>query len=287
MSAVARQRHRFEYAGFLAIASVARALPLELASRWSGACWRLFAPRLRRHRRALANLALAFPEKSQAEIERIALGMWDNLGRTFAEFFQIDRIVESDRIQMETPELFEALRSSAGVVCCLHMGNWEIVSQAGVRLGWRPAGVYQRITNPFVDRFVNAVRAPLYPGGLMEKSSRAARALLRHARNGGCVAIMGDQRTGGGVSTNFFGRMASSTIFPALIARSAGAPLYVFGAKRLAGARFSVRLAKIIVPRTADRNDDVAKATERLQSAFETMIREAPDQWMWSHRRWD
>jgi Kdo2-lipid IVA lauroyltransferase/acyltransferase len=288
MKSVKRLRNRFEYFAFLALAAAMRALPLEIASRWSGAVWRLVAPRFHRHRRALNNLALAFPEKTPAEIEQIALGMWDNLGRTFAEFFQIDRIVNSDRIQIESQELFETLRGDGGngVACGLHMGNREILSQAGIRIGWRPAGVYQKITNPFVDRYVNAVRTPFYPGGLMEKSPRTAVALLRYAREGGCVAVLADQREERGIRVPFFGKPAPSNPFPALIARSVNAPLYVFRAKRLIGVRFSVLIAEVTVPRTADRDADVAAATCNLQSTIEFMIRDAPDQWMWVHRRW-
>lgn len=289
MSLVKRLRHRIEYVGFLAAAGVIRALPLELASRWSGAGWRLVAPRLRRHQRALYNLTLAFPEKTPAEIQQIALGMWDNLGRNFAEFFHLDQIVNSDRIQMESSESVAALRERCGgvVACSLHMGNWELASQAGAPIGWRPAGVYQKITNPFVDRYVNAIRAPLYPGGLMQKSPQTARSLLRYAREGGCTSLLADQRESRGIAAPFFGRSAASTTFPALVARSVNAPLYAFRVKRLNGVRFSIRMTQVTVPRTADREADIAAATAGLQSTFELMIREAPDQWMWAHRRWD
>jgi Kdo2-lipid IVA lauroyltransferase/acyltransferase len=289
MPRLRRLRHRLEYIAFLAVVAAIRALPLELASRWSGASWRIVAPRLSRHRRALNHLALAFPEKSVAEIQEIALGMWDNLGRTFAEFFHIEEIVKSDRIQMEPPELFDALRAHTGgfVACSLHLGNWEIVSQAALRLGRPPASVYQKITNPLVDRYVSAIRAPLYPGGLTEKSSRTARILLRYAREGGCVAFLADQREWRGIAAPFFGRPAPSTSFPALIARSLDTPLFVCRAKRLSGVRFSLRVEELAMPRTADRDADVAAATRAIQAAFESMIREAPDQWMWAHRRWD
>jgi Kdo2-lipid IVA lauroyltransferase/acyltransferase len=289
MSFTRRSRHRIEYIGFLVLATLIRALPLELASQWSGAGWRLFAPRFRRHQRALDNLALAFPEKSRLEIREIALGSWDNLGRTFAEFFHIEEIVNSDRIQYERPELFEALRARSGgaVACGVHMANWELVSQAAAHVGWRVAGVYQKITNPLVDRYVNAIRTPLYPGGLMEKSPATARTLLRYVREGGSAAFLADQRDGRGVAAAFFGRPASSTTFPALVARSTETPLYVCRAKRLRGVRFLLCFEQVTVPRTADREADVAATTRAVQSAFELMIREAPDQWMWAHRRWD
>jgi KDO2-lipid IV(A) lauroyltransferase len=41
------------------------------------------------------------------------------------------------------------------------------------------------------------------------------------------------------------------------------------------------------VPVTEDRDADVRVATENLQAKFEEFVREAPEQWMWAHRRWD
>ena len=64
----------------------------------------LVAPYDRRHQRALDNLAIAFPEKSLAEREAIALGMWENLGRVMAETMQIDRIIaDPERIDDRQP----------------------------------------------------------------------------------------------------------------------------------------------------------------------------------------
>ena len=69
------------------------ARPLEAASRETGIAWRMIAPRLHRHRRALDNLALAFPDMPLKERERLAGDMWENLGRTFAEGFFLKQIM--------------------------------------------------------------------------------------------------------------------------------------------------------------------------------------------------
>ncbi len=287
MSRIARARQYLEYAVFRSFAALIGALPLEVASRWSGAGWRLVAPHLRRHQRALDNLARALPETTAAERERIALAMWDNLGRTFAEFFHIDRIVADGRIAFEPFEKFEEITKTPFVVCTMHMGNWEIVSQAALRFGVPLAGVYQRLTNPYVDEWLYKVRAPLYPGGLFDKSPATARAMLKLARDGGFPAFVADLRESRGVVTPFFGHPARSNPFPALIARVTGLPLYAVRAMRLPGARFTVRVERIEVPQTDDRDADVLAATTALQAQYEEFIREAPEQWMWAHRKWD
>ncbi|MGB7914117.1 MAG: lipid A biosynthesis acyltransferase, partial [Rhodomicrobium sp.] len=87
-------RQRLEYGLVLAISLLVRAMPLKMATAFSARAWRFIAPKTRRHRRALKNLEKAMPEKTQAEREAIALGMWDNLGRVMAETFQLDRLLK-------------------------------------------------------------------------------------------------------------------------------------------------------------------------------------------------
>ena len=65
-------------------------------SDFSGALMRKVGPKLREHRIGRDNLKMAFPEKSDAEIEQILSGVWDNLGRLAIEFAHLDRIWDHD-----------------------------------------------------------------------------------------------------------------------------------------------------------------------------------------------
>src|SRR5215470_19099259 len=55
-----------------------------------GAVLRRVGPFLPEHRTGRINLAAAFPQKSAAEIEAILRGVWDNLGRSAAEYAHPD-----------------------------------------------------------------------------------------------------------------------------------------------------------------------------------------------------
>src|SRR5919197_1021102 len=67
-------------------------LPLDWASAIGGRLARAIGPRLGISKRARINLGRAFPELSEAEIERIIAGMWDNLGRVAAEYPHLSKI---------------------------------------------------------------------------------------------------------------------------------------------------------------------------------------------------
>ena len=280
--------HRLEYAGFRLLQAATLALPLEAASRGSGKAWRWIAPHLHRQQRVLDNLALAYPELPLEERKRIAADMWENLGRTFAEFFHLEEIVADGRIALEPLERFETIAHGGPfVVCGLHLGNWEIMSQAGKRFGVPLTGVYQRLSNPYVDAATAKLRAPQYEGGLLPKTPVTARTLLKKAREAGYPAFLADLRDDRGAEVPFFGRPALSNFFPALLARSTGLPLYACAVYRRPNVRFSIRIEPVHIPQTNDRQADAVAATAALQAQFEAFIREAPEQWMWGHRRWD
>lgn len=283
-----RSRYAIEYLGFRFVGLVFGALPVETASAFSGWMWRHIGPWNKRHARALGHLRLAFPEKTEAERERIVRAMWDNLGRVFAESFHLNEIAEGDRIVIEPREAMETLAQAgkATVFCAPHMANWELTIIGLVRPGLKPASIYQRIKNPFVDAFANRQRVPHYPGGLLPKDPATPRRLMRYARDGGTVAFLADLRDGKGLAVPFFGRPAPSTVFPAMVARAYSAPLYASYLVREKGVRFRFAMEEVPMTRTEDRDADIAAATAALQAAFERFIRKAPEQWMWAHRRW-
>ena len=249
--------------------------------------WRLIAPYLQRQERALRNLKLAYPELSEAERKRIAAAMWENLGRTFGESFHLKEIIAQKRIRFEPVEqLEEIVRGGPCVVCGLHLGNWELVAYASKLMGAPFTGVYQRLNNPLVDEETRKLRAFLYEGGLLPKTPVSARELMKAARSGGCPAFLADLRDDNGAAVPFFGAPALATVFPALLARKAGLPLYAGAAFREPKVRFVIRAQRVDVPRTDDDAADAVAGTAALQAQFEAFIRQAPEQWMWAHRKW-
>src|SRR5690606_39485366 len=94
------------------------------------------------------NLAIAFPEKSEAERLEIALAHWENLGRVMAETMQIDRVIrDPSRIEIENLALFGRYKDKLGpaIGVSLHMGNWELAIWPLVVAGANPAAVYRSV----------------------------------------------------------------------------------------------------------------------------------------------
>src|SRR5215510_14570 len=76
---------------FIGILRAVRLIDRRKLARFTGGLLRRIGPKLPEHRIGRANLVAAFPEKSAEEIEKILVGVWNNLGRVAAEFAHIDR----------------------------------------------------------------------------------------------------------------------------------------------------------------------------------------------------
>ena len=172
------------------------------------------------------------------------------------------------------------------MLCGLHLGNWELVAYTSRLMGADFTGVYQRLSNPLVDEETRKLRAFLYEGGLLPKTPVTARGLMKAATSGGYPAFLADLRDDNGAAVPFFGAPALASVFPALLARRTGLPLYAGAAFREAKVRFVIRGAWVKVPHTDDPAADAVAGTAALHAQFEAFIRQAPEQWMWAHRKW-
>ena len=292
---------RLEYALLRTIVAGVRAFPLDSATHFSARWWRRLAPVLspKRHKRALANLAIAFPEKSEAERLAIALAHWENLGRVMAETMQIDRLIEEpDRIRIANAKVFDRYKGKLGPIvgCSLHMGNWELAIWPLTLAGANPAAVYRSVNNPYVDRYLRAQRKDLYPGGLFGRgrvegdhgeSQKTARAIMDFVRQGGRLGVVCDLWDKTGLPVPFFGKEAQTVSIPGMITRRTGARIWMSRCVREGNdSRFRIELKELKVPRSTNQGDDVKWITAAMTRQFEEWVREHPEQWMWSNRRW-
>ena len=257
------------------------------ASAW---CWRRLAPLInpKRHKRALANLALAFPEKSEAERQAIALGTgrtsaasWSRRCASTASWRSPSGSTSSARTSFPATRTSSAPRSASA--CTWATGSWRSCRSRGPAP--IPAAVYRSVTNPYVDAYIRRQRKDLYPDGLFGRGNvgRARRRSANGARDHGLRATrrpararMRPLRPHGHAGAVFrAGRQdashrrydRASRRRPHLAARCEGS------ARR---SRFEIEIKELRVPRTENKAEDIRWTMVEMQKQFEAWIREAP-----------
>jgi KDO2-lipid IV(A) lauroyltransferase len=254
-------------------------------------------PWLREHKVGIANLEAAFPNKSDAEIETILAGVWDNLGRFFADFAHLDRLTVRERgltgvFDIEYSERaldrFEAMRDSQkpALLFAAHLGNWELPPLVAHRYGARTTVLYRRPNVPAVADAVIAIRAGTM-GTLLSSGIDAPVQLANALLEGQAVGMLVDQYYKHGVEVEFFGQKTRANPLLARLARQVDCPIYGTRVIRRPGNRFEVDITEPISPvRDPNGQVDIEGTMQAITTVVEGWVREHPEQWLWVHRRW-
>jgi KDO2-lipid IV(A) lauroyltransferase len=268
--------------------------------RWAAvAAWimRHIGPRLRGHRRALEQLALAFPEKSPMEHHRIAVGMWDNLARTVVEYAHLEqhwhhdpahpersRVVRNDASTRIWADIKTANRRTLHF--SLHIANWELCAIAGPQHGIRALIPYRQLKNePLTSELVRlriaAGTTPLTAGPAMISE------IKKRFSDGDGLGMLIDQYYAQGIEVTFFGRPTKFNPLFARLLRIYDCPVYGSRVIRRIDNRFDYEIVGPIEPaRDARGRVDVHATTQIFATLMERWIREHPEQWLWLHRAW-
>ncbi|MDX5365363.1 MAG: lauroyl acyltransferase [Alphaproteobacteria bacterium] len=268
------------------------AMPVDRASAVGGWLGRTVGPKVGVSKKARRNIGLAMPGLSPAEADRIITGMWDNLGRTIAEYAHLPvfaRPEERHRIEVVHAGLLRSIAASGngGVIVSGHFANWEMLPAVMQFEGLDGGGVYRHANNPYVNDWLVRLRQKITQAVQIPKGAAGARLIVRLMMEKKFVAMLTDQKLNDGIETTFFGLRAMTTGAPAGLATRYDDPIIPVFIERLEGAHFRVTVYDpIVAQRDADPAAEVLRITQEINDFLEARIRERPEQWLWLHDRW-
>lgn len=289
-----RAGHFLAYCLLRLVFCLAQALPLS-ACRWgSRVLATVFCDVLRVRRRITdENLRHAFPEMNAAQRRWLAWRMWEHLFLFGAEVAQARRKLRGGNYWhyikfVGEAEFTRALLSERPLILVTaHFGNFELASQVIALFGHPLYSVARPLDNPYLDRFINDLRAGC--GQTMLSKQSDYERILDLLAAGATVSFVADQYAGTkGCWVEFFNRPASAHKAIALLALQHQAPIVVGYCQRRGGPlEYELVLQGTFDPRTAEPTlNSVKQVTQWFTHEFETMIRRRPEQYWWLHRRW-
>lgn len=278
--------------GFL---NVLKLFPADGAIRFADRMMRRLGRRTRRHKLMLTNLRNALPEKSEAEIEEIALASWGNMGRLAAEYVFLDQLFDFDpertepgRVEVSGIPIFLDLRDNPRpfIVFTGHTANFELLPVAAAAFGMTVTVLFRPPNNPYVAKKVFDFRSARM-GKLVPSHAGSSFALARQLEAGQGVGVLVDQKFGKGLKGTFFGLdVKTNPLLPKLV-RQFDCEVYPARCIRLPGNRYRLEIEpRLEMPRDAKGNLDLPAAAQLLNDKVESWVREYPEQWLWYHDRW-
>jgi Kdo2-lipid IVA lauroyltransferase/acyltransferase len=290
-------RHAADYLVYLAVriaVCCVQAIPLRACRSAAGMLATLCTDVLRLRQNVIAeNLAIAYPELSPAQVRRMTWEMWEHLFLMVAEIAHAPRKLRRStyrryvRVHDIDRLVSTLLLRRPKVIVAGHYGNFELSGYLLGLLGFPTFTVARTLDNPFLDRWINSFRSAT--GQFMLPKQGSSADIDRLLEAGASLAVLGDQAAGTkGCWVDFFGRLASTHKAVAVFALANEAPLVVGYARRLGEPlHYEVGFAAGVDPREMPAAEaTVTGITTWYSRHLEAIIRQAPQQYWWVHRRW-
>lgn len=264
-----------------------RLLPFKWISHLGGMLGSFVGIFCRRHV-ARTNLRWAFPDISESEINQILKGMYDNFGRTFLEFLQLDKINPEKMgitITFHGKEWLELAKNSdhPAILFSGHYGNWELGPWITQQHGLPLIPIYRHLNNPYLDRLMREMRQKVSPQVIL-KGKNAGKECLRCLKKKQTLVMLADQKMNEGVYIPFFGRPAHTPVGIAKLALATKALIIPARLKRIDQTNFEFTLyPPLEIPQSQDPATDIMV---QINQILEQWIKECPEQWLWAHHRW-
>ncbi|MBS0381436.1 MAG: LpxL/LpxP family Kdo(2)-lipid IV(A) lauroyl/palmitoleoyl acyltransferase [Proteobacteria bacterium] len=245
------------------------------------------SPLLRARRRVIArNLELCFPELDANQREALRREATREMGRMLGEFalgwFASDRKLARLKVEINGLEHLAAARAQGRGVLLVggHFSHLELCARL-ISRQIRIAGMYRRMDSDVFEWLV--LRARLrYADAMFDKDQ--LRTTVKYLKRGGTIWYAPDQDMRGkdSVFAPFFGIPASTITATHHLARLSGAAVMPFFHRRTPAGGYVLRLE---APLENFPTADVVADTTRVNAAIERMVREAPAQYLWAHKR--
>ena len=259
-----------------------------LSSNLGGKIFEIIGPFFRSEKIINSNIKKALPDINFKNLKKIKRLMWNNYGRTFAEYMFIKEFRNgkiSKNIEIDGQEILEKIKKENSQVIFIsgHFSNFELMAMHLEKSGINLCAIYRPLNNIFLNGLMERIRKKYICKKQIKKGIVSLRQLIALKKNNFSTAIMIDQRVSEGILSNFFNHEALTTTIPAQLVKKFNIPIVPVYIERIENINFKICISK---PIYFDEDTTTDKITDELNRILEKMILNKPDNWIWSHNRW-
>ena len=281
-------KYFFEFIIISSLFIIYKVLGLKISSFLSGKLFEIFGPFFRSKETIRSNIQRAIPQVDLQELNKIKKSMWNNYGRTLAEYmflksFRNNKLTSN--INLEGKEILEQVKYQKIPVIFIsgHFSNFELMAMQIEKSGVDLAAIYRPLNNVFLNVLMERIRKKYICKNQIEKGTGGVRKLLKLYKKGHSIALMIDQRVSEGIKSKFFNADAFTTTIPAQFIKKFNCKVVPIYIERHNEINFTIKIEN---PIEFSQNDSREKITRDLNIWLEKRILKNPKEWIWSHNRW-
>jgi KDO2-lipid IV(A) lauroyltransferase len=237
------------------------------------------------------NLKLVFPDKSEAEIKRITKAFYHHLCDMIVESIKSMTISEAEmkkRFKFSNVELLQGIENSGKSIAlmCAHYGSWEWIFILQSHLKNKGYAVYKRLANRYFDALVIRIRAKY--NSYLITTKETIPTLMQAKVNGqlttcGFVSDQSPRLDKAYYWNEFMGIKVPVHTGAEMLAKRLDMAVVFFKVKRLKRGYYETTFETITLNPKEYEN---YKITDIFLKLVEKQIYEAPEYYLWTHKRW-
>lgn len=237
------------------------------------------------------NLELIFPEKSKKEIRVITKKFYHHLCDMIVESIKSMTISEKEMKKRFTFTNIETLReheenNRSVILMCAHYASWEWIFILQKYVDYKGFGIYKRLHNKYFDNLVKRIRAR-YNSYLI--TTKETIPTLIESKNKGELSLSGfasDQSPKAEKAfhwQNFMGIKVPVHTGAEMIAKKLDMSVVFFKVKKVKRGFYETTFETLAVNSKDYKNYEI---TDLFLKRVEDQIIEAPEYYLWTHKRW-
>lgn len=243
-----------------------------------------------RKKTVIQNLKNSFPEKSDAEIRKIAIAFYHHFSDLVFETIKSFQISENSlrkRVYYKNPEVLNQLYAQGKSVALLsgHYGNWEWLLTLPKFIKHQLNAIYRPIQNKIFDNYMKKTRTRF--GAFLMPARISLRTMLELEKTGQLSATyyLTDQTALKDTDYWMTFLNQETPVFPGpekLASRFKQAVVFM-NIQKVRRGHYEVEFTKLFDDASQTNEFEITKAHTKF---LEEIIRKKPEYWLWSHKRW-
>jgi KDO2-lipid IV(A) lauroyltransferase len=237
------------------------------------------------------NLRNSFPEKTDTELKIIEKKFYRHLADIIIETLKSTHLTKANqkkRFTYSNLEIIDKLREEKRDIIAVlgHYNNWEWPTLLPYYLKYKTIIIYKPLQNKYFNNFVNNNRSK--DGIVLTPTSQVIREIINYRRNNintvsvfitDQIPAMGDIK----YWTTFLNQDTAVFTGASKIASKYDMAIVFFHVQKVKRGYYNLDI-ELLFDHTEGLSEEVI--TEKHVRRLEEIIREKPENWIWSHRRW-
>lgn len=236
------------------------------------------------------NLKLVFPEKNESELKEIRKKFYHHLCDMFLEMVKTMDLSKEDikkRYHITNIDLVQETEKEKSIlVACTHYANWEWNTSVNNYISSNGYAIYQKIGNKYFDRLVQRIRARWNTTPVTQQNT--VKTLIRNEKNNikGVYGIVSDQSpmvSKAKYWSEFMGIKVPIFNGTEALAKKLDLPVFFLKVSKVKRGHYHATFVPIT---TSAKTTATHEITEAIIRETENQIRECPEHYLWTHKRW-